>query len=231
MQRRAHEEFNGLAKEMSHRRDVAFFALNITTHKSQKNGLLDIGVTGTTSFFRARRYVTYSLCEPTENEPHEENDDNMWNHYRRRVIHNVKTDWGGVEQLPPHAVFVPTEMEITEQQKSIHGKGAVKDPKIPIEYVQSSLVSSTIVHATPTIIWFDRDRMAQLAFPWYRKIHGKFYIIIFFSKSNVLLLKHPLTMFARMFACIKSNSCAVCGHGPCTYTQNMAIVYKPHIRG
>jgi len=157
MQQRAHEEFNDLAEEMSHRRDVAFFALNTTT----QNGVVNV--------FRARRYVTYSVT-------HEENGHNILNHDRRRVIHSVRTDWGDVKQFSPHAIFVPTEIEITEQQKAIHGKGAVKDRTIPIDYVSKSLVPSTIVYATPTIIWFDTDDMAQLAFPWYRKIHSVLFV-------------------------------------------------------
>ncbi|KAL7543190.1 hypothetical protein ACHAXR_012908 [Thalassiosira sp. AJA248-18] len=187
--RKAKSDFDDLAEEMSHRRDAAFFALNATTHnedtvdpgtKEVCDGLFDGiegHVNGAVVYLRARRYVTYSLLDEKEDDDlHDNHSHNIWNQHRRRVIRNVRTDWDEVKEVPPHAIFVPSAKKFSEQQKAIHGKGAVKDPATPVEYVQSNLVASTIVHATPTVIWFDRDRMSQLAFPWYRKIHAVLFV-------------------------------------------------------
>lgn len=186
IQQKAKNDFDDLAEEMSHRRDVAFFALNATSHNDETidlsrkvcGGLLggiEGNFNGAVAFLRARRYVTYSLASANE-EKHEMENDNIWNQQPERVVHDVKTDWDEVKLLHPQAIFVPSTTEISEQQKDIYGKGASKDPNIPIEYVQSNLVASTVVHATPTVMWFDRDRIAQLAFPWYRKIHAVLFV-------------------------------------------------------
>jgi len=192
-QRKAMNDFDDLAEEMSHRMDVAFFALNATTHNenttdplSEKacDGLLFDGVEGAfigaVAFFRFRRYITYSFDDELakDHHLHEKQNHNMWNQQRRRIIHSVRTNWDEVKQHPPHALFVPTTTiePMPEQLKEIYGKNVVKES--PLEYVQSTLVASTVVHATPTVIWFDRDRMAQLAFPWYRKIHAVLFVDI-----------------------------------------------------
>lgn len=187
-QRRAMNDFDDLAEEMSHRMDVAFFALNATIYDEETtsdlsekecDGLFD-GIegdpNGAVAFLRARRYVTYSINdEPAKGHLDEKQNHNIWSH---RAIRSVRTDWDEVKRLKPHAAFVPgiTIEEMPEEVKQIHGKNAVKDPLIPIQYVTSNLVASTIVHATPTVIWFDKDRMAQLAFPWYRKVHAVLFV-------------------------------------------------------
>jgi hypothetical protein len=78
----------------------------------------------------------------------------------------------------PHAVLVPaaSDESIPEQSQKLHGKYAVKNPLTPVKYVGNSLVASTIVHSTPPVIWFDKERMSQLAFPWYRKVHAVLFV-------------------------------------------------------
>lgn len=187
MQQRACNDFDELAEEMFHRRDVAFFALNTTMHNEE---IADTGCdglfggvegagNGAVAFLRAKRYVTYSLSDdPVEaDRDDEKRNPNIWSQHRRRVIHDVKTDWDAVKKSP-HAIFVPTATKIPDEQKEIHGKSAVKDPMVPIEYVESELAASTVVHTTPTVMWFDRDRIAQLAFPWYRKVHAVLFVDI-----------------------------------------------------
>jgi len=186
MQRSARKNFDDLAEEMAHRRDVAFFALDATTYDEETNlrrkicdGLFD-GVegnaNGSVAFFRARRYLTYSLNPPVDDSLHGQNHI-KWDRHRRRFVIQVKTDWDDLEQLQTQALFIPSvKEEVSEKQKEMFGKGAVKNISVTNEYVQSNLVASTVVHTTPTVIWFDRDRMAQLAFPWYRKIHAVLFV-------------------------------------------------------
>jgi len=180
-QQKAVQDFDQLAEQMATRSDVAFVALNASIHDTEMipdpiehvcDGLFDeIGgpSNGDVAFMRARRYVTYSV-----------EDVDSWNHQRTRVVHNIETDWGdGVKLLSPHAIVVPSSSSdetISKQQKEIHGKLANKDPTTPIEYVQSNLVASTIVHSTPTVMWYDKERIAQLAFPWYRKVHAVLFV-------------------------------------------------------
>ena len=185
--RKAKDDFDELAEEMSHRRDAAFFALNSTANNGN---IMDLGTTkacdglfheikgpvnGAVAYLRARRYVTYSIRD-IQQDGQEKRNKNIWNRHRERIIHNVKTDWGDVKQVSPHAIFVPSGTDIPDEEKNIHGKGFVKDPATPKEYVESNLVPSTVVSLTPTVLWFDRDRVDSLAFPWYRKVHAVLFV-------------------------------------------------------
>ncbi|KAL9181113.1 hypothetical protein ACHAXT_009918 [Thalassiosira profunda] len=179
-QRRAQNEFAELADEYFHRKDVAFFSLNTTMHDDETEfgdspycgGLFDDvegAGNGAVAFLRARRYAVYSVSGV---EAKDQQKQSAWSHRRRRVIHKVTTDWSE----SPHAVFVPSATEDTVQPpKKIPGK-ATNDS--PAEYVQSNLVASAVVHTTPTVMWYDRDRMAQLAFSWYRKTHAVLFVDI-----------------------------------------------------
>ena len=189
-QRQAVKDFDELAQEMVHRVDVAFVALNATLHdvdaidpiEEACDVLFDeIGgpMNGDVAFVRARRYVSYSVESDTANgHTDEKQTASMWDQHRRRVIHNVQTDWGEVKQVSPHAIFVPSALHksMPDEQKQMHGKFANKNQQTTTDYIQSNLVASTIVHSTPTVMWYDKERTAQLAFPWYRKIHAVLFV-------------------------------------------------------
>jgi len=195
-QQQAVQDFDQLAEQMATRSDVAFVALNASIHDTDMipdpiehvcDGLFDeIGgpSNGDVAFIRARRYVTYSVEDAVKNSDHQDkkqqHHNGLNNHQRKRVIHNIETDWGdGVKLLSPHAIVVPSSSSdetISKPQKEIHGKLANKDPTTPVEYIQSNLVASTIVHSTPTVMWYDKERIAQLAFPWYRKVHAVLFV-------------------------------------------------------
>lgn len=192
-QLQAVQDFDILAEEMIHRMDVAFVALNATAHNEDIIGHAcdrlfestnEAPLHGDVAFVRVQRYVTYSLedeDEATANDHQDEKQNhNIWNNQRKRVISNVQTDWGNIRLASPQAIFIPSAIRepITEQQKEIHGKFANKDTSISLKYTQSNLVASTVVHTTPTVMWYDPERVAQLAFPWYRKIHAVLFVDI-----------------------------------------------------
>ncbi len=176
-ERKALKDFEELAVEMAHRSDVAFFALNATEHGKNVSGEVCGGLfgeardslAGAVAFVKIRRFVEYT----NDDEPHGQD---VWGQFRRRVIHGLKTDWNEIIfQSSPHALFFPAAETIPEQSL-LYGKYAVKNPLTAAKYVRNNLVASAIVHTTPTVIWFDKDRVSQLAFPWYRKVHAVLFV-------------------------------------------------------
>lgn len=187
-QRKAMKDFEELAVEMAHRPDVAFLALDATAHdESSANfsgevcgelfGEVGDSLVGAVAFVKIRRFVDYSvdLEQHCQDEKH---ICNVWDQVHWRVIHRIKTDWDEMNHRSPLAVLFPAESNesIPDQSQQLHGKYSVKNPLTPVEYVGNSLVASTIVHTTPTVIWFDKERMSQLAFPWYRKVHAVLFV-------------------------------------------------------
>jgi hypothetical protein len=171
-QLRAMYEFDNLAMEMVHRKDVAFFALDATDKSGRivcgdddyDNGLFserEGPLNGVVTFIRIPRYVDYTIEYDGQNQK-------RWH----LVAHNVRTDWDDINSILPRAMFKPATTEkLSEEKKEIHGKFASKDPMIPKQYIQSNQIAATVVHATPTVMWYDDKRISQLAFPWYRKVH------------------------------------------------------------
>jgi hypothetical protein len=176
-QLRAMYEFDNLAMEMIHRKDVAFFALDAT----DKNGRIVCGddvndnglfsdrkgpPNGVVTFIRIPRYVDYTIEYDEQNKKQ-----------RHQVARNVRTDWDDINSILPRAMFIPATTEkLSEEKKEIHGKFASKDPMIPKQYVRSNLIAATVVHATPTVMWYDDKIISQLAFPWYRKVHAVLFV-------------------------------------------------------
>lgn len=170
-------EFDNLAVEMVHRKDVAFFALNAT----DKNGRIVCGgggydnglfseregpLSGVVAFVRIPRYVDYTIKYDGQNKK-------QWH----LVARNVRTDWDDINNILPRAMFKPATTEaLSEAKKEIHGKLANKDPMTPTQYIQTNLIAATVVHATPTVMWYDEQGISQLAFPWYRKVHAVLFV-------------------------------------------------------
>ncbi|KAL7473603.1 hypothetical protein ACHAXS_014079 [Conticribra weissflogii] len=139
-------EFDELAEEMSHRRDVAFFALETSANR-------------------------------------------LWTRQQKRVIYNVTTDWSSIElsnHIPP-ALFVPSNAKYKKEtnEKIIDAKYIKEQALHANEYIQSSLVPFSVIHATPTVLWFDRDRVAQLAFPSYRPVHAVLFVDLALSHQVI----------------------------------------------
>lgn len=167
----AEHEFNEFAEEMSHRKDVAFFTLmseplcNEWRARSESHG------NGAVVIFRVRRFISYSNTfvekEPTlssfENNP-------------TRLIRSITTNWSEALQLPPHAIYdPPTGASVSgpSDGKRMNIKlNIVDDPSDASQYVRSKMVPFVITQTTPTVLWFERHRAAQLAFAWYRKVHA-----------------------------------------------------------
>ena len=182
-QHRAMDEFDDLAEQMVHRMDVAFFALDATNYVEDETdniGMVCGGLfgdrktplNGAVAFVRIRRFVDYSIKDGPANNNIDEQNRQRW-----QVTHNVRTDWDEINSLVPHNIFVPADTDVMQEgKKDIYGKTTVKDPMVAINYVHTNLVASTVVHVTPTVIWFDKERMSQLAFPWYRKIHAVLFV-------------------------------------------------------
>jgi hypothetical protein len=183
-QRVAMNEFDDLSEKMVHRTDVAFFALDATTYDGRKTdnsakvcgglfGNITRPLNGAVAFVRVRRYVDFSIIDELGHD-HIEGQSRQ----QRQVAHNFRTDWDELNSPVPREIFYPAKVEDMpdEKKEKIYGKTAVKDPMIPIEHVRTNLVAATIIHVTPTVIWFDKERMSQLAFPWYRKIHAVLFV-------------------------------------------------------
>lgn len=146
--------FEQLAEEMMHRRDVAFFALEAINAKSC-GGWFPSGKMsdGAIAVVRVKRRVEYSITTPEKIA-----DQSFWNQRQKRVIHNITTDWNDVKIMrTPHDIFIPTEYSKDEE-------------------IVSNLTKFTVLHTTPSVMWFDTSRVAQLAFPNYRKIHAILFI-------------------------------------------------------
>jgi len=210
-------EFDEIAEEMSHRRDVAYFAIETSASRSGQqipehdkkasesstidnasnacgdnsahwfqgaNGSLD----GAVAILRVRRYITYSVEKPSYHDL-KSTLDSVWTRQQRRVIHNVTTDWNSIElskRVPP-ALFVPSHAKQNEEtgEKIIHAK-YIKDQTMNAnEHIRSSLVPFSVIHATPTVLWFDRNRVAQLAFPSYRPVHVVLFVDMALSHQGV----------------------------------------------
>ncbi len=182
-QHRAMDDFDALAEIMVHRMDVAFFALDATNYLEDETdntrmvcgglfGDRKAHLNGAVAFVRIRRFVDYYIKDGPAN-----NYIDKQNRQRWQVTHNVRTDWDEIKSLVPHEIFVPAITDdMQEGEKEIYGKTTVKDPMLAINYVHTNLVASTAVHVTPTVIWFDKERMSQLAFSWYRKIHAVLFV-------------------------------------------------------
>ncbi|KAL7550109.1 hypothetical protein ACHAWF_013335, partial [Thalassiosira exigua] len=188
--RQAKDDFDELAEEMFHRRDVAFFAIDAARGDGEDGdggcddlfGELPGGAVadGAVAFLRARRRVAYSLPDAggaSDPPPgaNERGGGARSRRSRRRLVHEVATDWDAARR--PRAVFVPSAAaKPSADRTKLRGIDAAKDPAIPAEHVRSDLVASTIHHASPTVLWFDRARTAQLAFPWWRKVHAVLFV-------------------------------------------------------
>jgi hypothetical protein len=180
-QRKAMRDFEELAIEMTHRTDVAFVALDATTHDRNLDnfsgevcgklfGEVEDSFVGFVAFMKIRRYVDYSVDDKPIYGQDERQSFNGWDQVRRRVVHRIRTDWNDMNHLSSHPVFFPRDAD-----------ESISEHISAVEYVQSSLVASTIVHTTPTVAWFDKDRMSQLAFPWYRKVHAVLFVDMGFA--------------------------------------------------
>ena len=145
--------FEELAEEMMHRRDVAFFALEAANAKSC-SGWFPKMSDGAIAVIRVKRGVDYSV---TTLETSNTSDQSFWDQRQKRVIHNITTDWNDVKRRTPHALFIPTEYSKQED-------------------IVSNLTKFAVIHTTPTVMWFDKSRVAQLAFPKYRTIHAVLFI-------------------------------------------------------
>ena len=145
--------FEELAEEMIHRRDVAFFALEVVNAKSC-SGWFPSGkkYDGAIAVLRVKRSVEYSITTLEKVA-----DQSFWNHRQTRFIHNITTDWNDLKRRVPYDLFIPAEYS--------------KD-----EDLVSNLTKLTVIHTTPTVMWFDKGRVAQLAFPKHRTIHTVLFI-------------------------------------------------------
>lgn len=151
--------FEDLATEMLHRTDVAFFALDVTKAKLC-SGWFPAGkiYDGAIAAIRVERRVHYSystsMKEKIDNNFAEQSS---WDRRQHRAIQNIITEWNGMKRKMPLNVFVPAEYSTNED-------------------VMSNLTKFTVIHTTPTVMWFDTSRVAQFAFPAYRKVHAVLFI-------------------------------------------------------
>jgi hypothetical protein len=154
-QSKAKSIFDELAAEMIHRRDVAFFTFEVLKSKSCY-GWFPSGImsNGGIAVIRVKRVIYYSYS-PSVTEKIGSTDQSFWNQRPKRVIHNITTDWMGIH---PHDLFVPTAYSTDE------------------DMFLNSLTKFVVIHTTPTVMWFDKSRIAQLAFPAYRKLHAVLFI-------------------------------------------------------
>lgn len=166
----AHLEFDELAEEMTHRKDVAFFSLLDESVCGQWLQEAEESTYGAVAVFRARRFVSYSTINTNEQndaEVAEESSQRV-----TRVIHSIATNWHDALQSPPHAIYDPImNAEMPSDGKRVK-MNIVEDPMEASEYVQSKMIPFVVTQTTPTVLWFDRYRTTQLAFPWYRKVHA-----------------------------------------------------------
>jgi hypothetical protein len=160
--------FNELAEEATHRKDVAFFSLLDEPICDQWLAQTETSKNGAVGVFRARRFITYSTIYRRVND-----EINGSEHKLTRVVDRITTNWRDALQNP-HAVYFPSP----ETQSNLKTDGRrikmniADDPMEASEYVRSRMVPFVITQTTPTVLWFDRHRTAQLAFPWYRKLHA-----------------------------------------------------------
>ena len=153
-QSKARQLFEELAEEMMHRSDVAFFALEVANAKSC-SGWFPKMSDGAIAAIRIKRGVNYSITPPKEMTT--SSDQSVWSQRQKRVIRNVTTDWNDVKRRIPHALFIPSEY-------------------LREEDILSNLTKFAVIHTTPTVMWFDKSRVAQFAFPKYRTIHAVLFI-------------------------------------------------------
>ncbi|KAL7522821.1 hypothetical protein ACHAWX_007534 [Stephanocyclus meneghinianus] len=169
-------DFDELAEEMAHRRDVAFFIMKTSWKETictdwfpEVEGSTD----GAVAVFRVRRYVSYFSTENHDSATTEENNHHLpYNNKLTRIVRNVTTHWEEAIQNPPHAIYVPSATVNDEKIDASFRANIVNDPMEAKEYVLSNLVPFVVTHSTPTVLFFDRHRTAQMAFPWYRKVHA-----------------------------------------------------------
>lgn len=161
-------EFDELAEEMAHRRDVAFFTIQTLA--------LDVTCSyGTVLVLRVRRSISYSLSDNHVDAEIDQDDHRLiYNDKTTRTVHNITTNWENELLRPSHSIlkFIPV-MNVESQPPDTRMKVTVhEDPMDATEFIRSKLVPFVVTHTTPTVLWFDRHRTAQLAFSWYRKIHA-----------------------------------------------------------
>ena len=183
----ARNEFDDLAEEMTHRKDVAFFSLidepmcnQWLVDAKSKNGAVVV--------FRARRLISYSIIEGIdEAEREREAIHFLFGSTRSRQILDITTYWEEALQNSPHAVYDPSKN--IDNLLQTDGKkmklNIVNDPMDEDLFVQSNMVPFVVIQTTPTVLWFDRYRTAQLAFPWYRKLHAVLVVDIGLSHQNL----------------------------------------------
>lgn len=152
-QSKAKRIFDEVAEEMMHRRDVAFFALEVANAKSCGGWFPKVS-DGAIAVIRVQRGVDYSLSSIEKSTASAQS---LWSQRQKRVIHDITTNWNGVKRRTPHALFIPTEYSTEED-------------------IVSNLTKFTVIHTTPTVMWFDTSRIAQFAFPNYRTIHAVLFI-------------------------------------------------------
>jgi hypothetical protein len=166
-QTQARSDFDEIAEEMAHRRDVAFFAIESSSSdcgswfRDRRHD-----TNNSVAVLRARRYVSYSISPVDDNYVGEQDSPKIyWSQHQRRIVHNITTDWETLTKGPPRVFFTPSKVEPDIEAD-------------PNEFVKSNLVSTVVVHTTPTVMWFDRQRMSQLAFPSYRQVHAVLFVDI-----------------------------------------------------
>ena len=110
----------------------------------------------------------------------------LWNrNFVRRDVRHVQTNWNEAFFVQRGAViFEASGLELPKEAKRMH-EGGPKDPSIPQAYIASDIAAATVVHTTPTVLWFDRDLAAQLAFPWYRKVHCVLFVDAMLDRADV----------------------------------------------
>ncbi|KAL3797531.1 hypothetical protein HJC23_009895 [Cyclotella cryptica] len=168
-------EFDELAEEMAHRRDVAFFTVNTSQEETICTEWfpgVEVSTDGAVAVFRARRFVSY-YADYHDATTTEENTHHLpYNNELTYIVKNITTNWSEAIQNPPHALYIPWANVHDETLDTSIRANIVTDPMEAKEYVLSNLVPFVVTQSTPTILFFDRHRTAQLAFPWYRKVHA-----------------------------------------------------------
>lgn len=182
----ANREFDELADEMSHRKDVAFFSLINQPVCNQWLG--ESSPKSAIAVFRARRFISYSTIDSDENFESEQRSNHfLFEPKFTRSIHGISTNWIEAIQSTPHALYIPSMDSQTKMQSIDKRKinTLLDDPIEATEYVQSMMVQFVIAQTTPTVLWFDRHRTTQLAFPWYRKTHAVLVVDIGLSHQQM----------------------------------------------
>eukprot|EP00956_Cyclotella_meneghiniana_P017949 scaffold29618_cov45-Cyclotella_meneghiniana.AAC.1 len=177
----ATREFDEVADEMAHRKDVAFFTL--INEPICNKWLGESSPKSAIAVFRARRFISYSTNKNFETEE-------RFNHFSfdpkfTLSVHGISTNWREVIQNNPHALYIPSTESESKIQSFDRRNPFLDDPIEASEYVQSMMVQFVITQTTPTVLWFDRQRTAQLAFPWYRKTHSVLIVDIGLSHQKL----------------------------------------------